>query len=621
MDLLRANALCAAGTQLREEGRREEAEAAFREALAINPLPAARNNLALCRWQAGDHEGALAILQPVITATEPAPYAFALASLCLQALDRTDLARQHLDRAVIDMDRGLSDPSLRGPVSEEAWHEYGVTVKQAAGSLGDHRLVLRLHKRWPAKYLPRGAFAAGLAAFNLGRYDEAVHFWGGVYDASFLPLVESCTSAARWVEARVVPPFPLPYAWDDRPPLAGAFTEDHAEAMVEDGLNRAYILHRCLDGKDAAMPLRADLAAALVRHGGTWGLDLGHRLLEAGAVPDAVKFAAFEQLVLRGELPADRPVPVTLGGRRALLHYRQLSAPVDQDVRNRYHEAIRLRDAGRKDEAYRLLKALDPVSHAFPPGLVALANLMRERRELDQAQTLLELAEALAPQDPAPLVNLAALWLQRGNARRAFEYYQQLTRLDLPPELRRLADLLGEALGTTASATSERFLSIQELGDAYRLEIDDRPISPEITLRAALKGVPVEWLNAAAAAAKVVPARHRKEREAQVAAALLTPEVLADVVASLQPTAERVLRVVLERGGSCKYQTVARFGSQVGDGFWWDESPPASPLGQLRARGLLYIGRARVGTRFYRTAVVPIELRPLLASLLGLEGS
>lgn len=290
----------------------------------------------------------------------------------------------------------------------------------------------------------------------------------------------------RWIESRVVPPFPLPYSWGDRPPLAGAFTEDRAEAMVENGLNRAHILHQCLDGKDATMPLRADLAAALVRHGGAWGLDLGHRLLETSAVPDAVKLAAFEQLVRRGELPADRPVPMTLGGRRTLVHYRHLSAPVDQDVRNRYHEAIRLRDAGRKEEAYRLLKALDPVNHAFPPAMVALANLMRERREWDQAQTLLELAEALAPRDPVLLANLAGLWLQRGNARRAFEYYQQLIRLDLSPELLRLANLLGQALGANA-----------------------------------LKGIPVEWLNAAAAATKIVPTRHRKEREAQVAAALL----------------------------------------------------------------------------------------------------
>ncbi len=55
-----------------------------------------------------------------------------------------------------------------------------------------------------------------------------------------------------------------------------------------------------------------------------------------------------------------------------------------------------------------------------------------------------------------------------------------------------------------------------------------------------------------------------------------------------------------------------------GDGYFWDEAPPASPLGRLRALGLLFVARAPVGGRSHKVAVVPPELwEPLATALNG----
>ena len=48
--------------------------------------------------------------------------------------------------------------------------------------LGDYRLVLDLHSRWPGRELARGAFIAGVAAFNLGKYGQAIRIWERVRD-------------------------------------------------------------------------------------------------------------------------------------------------------------------------------------------------------------------------------------------------------------------------------------------------------------------------------------------------------------------------------------------------------------------------------------------------------
>lgn len=76
------------------------------------------------------------------------------------------------------------------------------------------------------------------------------------------------------------------------------------------------------------------------------------------------------------------------------------------------------------------------------------------------------------------------------------------------------------------------------------------------------------------------------------------------------------LRYVQDAGGWCKLQALTRrFGTLDGDGFFWDESPPSSTIGRLRLRGLLYVGRAVIEGKRHKVAVIPADLRDIVASI------
>jgi len=258
---------------------------------------------------------------------------------------------------------------------------------------------------------------------------------------------------------------------------------------------------------------------------------------------------------------------------------------------------------------------LEASGHFYPPAMMTLANLMRRRGELDEAQLRLEAVERFAPDNPAVLLNLAGLWFQRGDLERAADYLSRIPRTGLRP------DLAAKVAELEAHLSAELAVSEVEVGDFWREEEDEKPIRPDIALLTALNRVPVQWLNAAAAAFGLPPVRLRKERARRLAEAMGNPERLRQVLAQVSPEAREALRYVLDRGGWCRLSALTRrFGSQDGDGFWWDKHPPTSPIGQLRARCLLMVGRALLNGRRHRIAVVPRELRAPLAAALATVG-
>jgi hypothetical protein len=94
-------------------------------------------------------------------------------------------------------------------------------------------------------------------------------------------------------------------------------------------------------------------------------------------------------------------------------------------------------------------------------------------------------------------------------------------------------------------------------------------------------------------------------------------------VLDMPPYARAALRRVLANGGSMRLSALVRdFGDMTGDGWFWDEQPPRSSIGELRRRALLFIGRAQrpkptlPKRRMYKIAVVPLELRAPLSSIL-----
>jgi len=157
----------------------------------------------------------------------------------------------------------------------------------------------------------------------------------------------------------------------------------------------------------------------------------------------------------------------------------------------------------------------------------------------------------------------------------------------------------------------------RRLEQALRENHEKTPLPKNLRLHSLLKALPVEWLDAICETVDIGHRPLRKDREKALGALLTDPDELEGVLYQLAPEEIDALRFLLGHDGVCKAMLITRrFGDDSGDAHFWSESPPASVLGQLRLRGLVFVGSMIHGKQKHRTAAIPAELRqPLSAAL------
>lgn len=513
----RAMVLMDEGRAHLDAGRLKQAELCFRTAAQTHTSVHALNNWALSRYLSKAYADTLHILEPVLASSLPAPYTRALASLAQTALGERAAADRLVQQAVRDFDAGLADARKRGGVTEAAWVEYASLITKAAGTLGHHRLVLDLHRRWPGRNSPADAFYAGVAAFNLGRYAQAATCWRGITQREWARHKTAYARVADLTAQELVPPFELDYDLD-------ASSENDPSVPSEVLAARGSVRVRMLAlAFDEAGSETGSVIASLIMATGDWGVDLGQRLLRGSSVPMPLKSGAARALTEAGIFKPDQPIPIFHQGKHMTVVTKQVEicaqAPELDGV---VAEAVRLRDSGQKDEALRLLG------------------------EMQGARGLLESLERIAPDHPAVLFNLAGLWLQLGNLNRARSYAKRIDPAGTTPEFQKLLADLKDRL--TVGAVLSRLPVLGAMPDSMRLEAEEKPISLEISLAAALKQIPVQWLNAAAALYQTPPAARRPERERSLAAVLKEPDRLRRMLDAEGPPVRAGLRGA-ESGG------------------------------------------------------------------------
>lgn len=609
-DIAKATALLDEGRAHLGTGDTAQAELCFRTAASLSDLPAARNNWALCRYLAEAHAEVLQILAPILKASEPAPFTRALASRSLTALGEREKAKRELQAAIRDLDDGLAQAQWRQTRVDAAWVEYTVPIKQAAGALGLDRMVLDLHGRWPGRELPSGAFAAGVAAFHLGRYEQAAKYWRRIADPGWVASISAYTRVANLAEAGLVPPFRLEYE-----PQEDTEEDLQAEGAAETLSARGSVRVRMLAYLfEPETPDKSVAAHGLIKSTGKWGVDLGRRLLAGSTVPMEVKTGAANALTEAGVFAPNEPIPIIHQGKPSSMITKQIEFRSDSaEAEAVFQRARRLRDAGQPDEAMRLLDDLALRGIAYPPALMMRANLMRTGGDLDGARSILESLERIGPDDAGVLFNLASLWIQYGDLERARSYANRIQTAGTPKDFQRM---LTEMKAYLRQADLLMNLpSVADIANARREEIEEKPIALNVTLAGALRQIPVEWLNAATTVHGLPPTKRRPEREKALAAALKDPVRLRRALAAESADVRACLQSLLDAGGWCKLQALTkRFGSQEPDGFFWDEQPPTSAVGRLRVLGLAFVGRAVVGGKRYKVAVIPEDLRALLVA-------
>lgn len=609
-DATKAEALVDQGRAHLDAGERARAEECFRAAATLTDQPVARNNWALCRYLSGAPAEALKVLAPVLAAETVAPFSHALASLAHTAIGNPKAAGDELRAAMRDLDAGLISAQWRGAEPEPALIEYTMLIKQAAGALGNDRLILELHGRWPGRDLPSGAFLAGVAAFHLGKYAQAAKYWRRISALEWVQPMQAYVRAAELAESGLVPPFRLEYSPipDEEEALMAA---GDTKALSERGSVRVRLLAALFE---PGFPDKGTMVSGLIGSTGAWGVEFGRRLLAGNSVPMEIKTSAAGALIEAGEFAPNEPIPIVHQGRATTITVNPIAVNGDDAAAAEVvQRAKRLRDAGRNDEALQLLSDLVLRGVAYPPALMMQANLMRTAGDLDGARPILESLEKIAPDDPAVLLNLAGLWMQYENWERAGSYANRIDTAGTTKEFQRIVSGMKAQLRQMEQLAY--MPSVEEIADAMREEMEEKPISLTVTLAAALRQIPVQWLNAAAALHAVAPTKRRGEREKALAAVLKEPVRLQAALTAEPAVVRDCMQYLAEAGGWCKLQALTkRFGALDGDGFYWDEQPPTSPIGRLRLLGLLFVGRAEVEGRRYKVAVIPTDLRPLLQS-------
>ncbi len=161
-------------------------------------------------------------------------------------------------------------------------------------------------------------------------------------------------------------------------------------------------------------------------------------------------------------------------------------------------------------------------------------------------------------------------------------------------------------------------LLMGEMQMRWRKRLENAPISPNVRLRTALRKLPSHWLEAVGGKRETAEARNRKDRIDDLAAWLMREETLREIWNSLPlPSREVLAWILLERKGAVKIQNLSRrYGADTDITWWWNEGQmPETPLGFLRSKGLVFVGKIREGNRRFRIAVVPVELRKTLAGI------
>jgi hypothetical protein len=152
----------------------------------------------------------------------------------------------------------------------------------------------------------------------------------------------------------------------------------------------------------------------------------------------------------------------------------------------------------------------------------------------------------------------------------------------------------------------------------HREEQESRSLPKQARLSTLLKGLPVPWLDAVALQLGIPDIGRRKDRERAIAERLQSREQLEQALEGLSPDAmvlliDLVLDFGLRPAGSFADRS---WFDEDEDGFFWVERPPTSVPGELRLRGLIFIGMWTFEGRQEKAFMIPRELREPLAKLL-----
>lgn len=144
---------------------------------------------------------------------------------------------------------------------------------------------------------------------------------------------------------------------------------------------------------------------------------------------------------------------------------------------------------------------------------------------------------------------------------------------------------------------------------------DGMLIRKSTTFRSVLKKYPAIWINWMCEHYDIEE-RLKKDKIGRIEQRIT--EDIKTIAGGLSPEAKEVLRICLDEGGFIKIGKLKRFEDDTT--LFWKEGSD-TPVGELRQKGLLFVGKMKIADRNYKTAFVPNEFRDGLRSSLGSQTS
>jgi tetratricopeptide (TPR) repeat protein len=160
----------------------------------------------------------------------------------------------------------------------------------------------------------------------------------------------------------------------------------------------------------------------------------------------------------------------------------------DEELDAVVEEALALRDQGRIEETISLVEGIHQKGIFYARALMVLANLLRRKGELEKAFSIMQILEKLAPEDPAVLLNSAALLVQMARPEEARDRMKKINRKGLPEDFLEKLKVLEEQIEEQELFQGLPRRLIYEYEEEQRRCIEEKALPVDPTLARGFSG-------------------------------------------------------------------------------------------------------------------------------------
>lgn len=136
-------------------------------------------------------------------------------------------------------------------------------------------------------------------------------------------------------------------------------------------------------------------------------------------------------------------------------------------------------------------------------------------------------------------------------------------------------------------------------------------LSPSTKLTAVLNKYPFQWVDGMCEALSLETGGRKNEKV--ILAADKLKNNLQNFVQNLPEKSKKALALILKNDGSVRYSLLKEYDDEIS--WWWNNHPPKSTIGLLRLYGLIVVGKMPQGTKLFKTALIPKDVKEELERL------